>query len=68
MKENESSTMYSLAIITLLVFFGILFMALKIFSVISWSWWWVTMPFWCLPAGLSIAMVVGLIIVLNKKD
>lgn len=25
---------------------GVLFIALKLCGVISWSWWWVTAPFW----------------------
>jgi len=25
---------------------GIVFVILKLTGVISWSWWWVTLPFW----------------------
>ncbi len=38
----------------------LLFLGLKLFGVIDWSWWWVTSPLWI---GLAIAlavMVVGL--------
>lgn len=34
---------------------GVLFVGLKLGAVISWSWWWVTVPFW---GGFA---VVGLI-------
>jgi len=25
---------------------GVVFVTLKLCGVISWSWWWVTLPFW----------------------
>ena len=25
---------------------GVVFLVLKLVGVISWSWWWVTAPFW----------------------
>jgi hypothetical protein len=37
---------------------GIAFVVLKLTNVITWSWWWVTAPFWAVPAVcLSIAAV-----------
>lgn len=36
---------------------GIVFIALKLLGYISWSWWWVTAPFWT-----PIAFAVGLLI------
>jgi len=46
-------------------FFGlltILFIALKLFGVIGWSWWWVLAPLW-LPVALFLGIaVVGFII------
>ena len=33
---------------------GIAFVVLKLCKVITWSWWWVTAPFW-LPASAFIA-------------
>jgi hypothetical protein len=29
---------------------GITFVVLKLCHVIDWSWWWVTLPFWAVPA------------------
>ena len=29
---------------------GVAFVVLKLTGVIGWSWWWVTAPFWGLPA------------------
>lgn len=34
---------------------GILFIGLKLFGVIKWSWLWVTAPFW---GGIAIAILV----------
>ena len=31
---------------------GVVFVTLKLCGVIDWSWWWVTAPFWALPAFL----------------
>lgn len=36
---------------------GVLFITLKLCGVISWSWWWVTCPFWAIPTAL-LAFVV----------
>lgn len=40
---------------------GVLFVALKLLGVISWSWWWVTAPFWG-PLALALAVGVGVLI------
>lgn len=37
---------------------GVLFIALKLTHVISWSWWWVLAPFW---APVVIVLAVGLV-------
>ena len=36
----------------------LLFVALKLTGAISWSWWWVTVPIWGLPAFLLAAFAV----------
>lgn len=45
---------------------GILFVALKLLGYISWSWWWVTAPFW---GGfvllLAFLMVIAIVSVRN---
>ena len=38
-----------------LSFLGIAFVVLKLLHVISWSWFWVTMPFW-----ISFAIIFGI--------
>ncbi len=40
---------------------GITFIVLKLTGVITWSWWWVTAPFW---GGLALALIliVGILI------
>jgi len=37
-------------------FLGVIFVMLKLLGVITWSWWWVTLPFWG-----GIALVLGLL-------
>jgi hypothetical protein len=42
-------------------FFGVLFLiflTLKLCSVITWSWWWVTAPLW---GGLALVLGIGVI-------
>jgi phosphoglycerol transferase MdoB-like AlkP superfamily enzyme len=36
---------------------GIAFVVLKLCHVIDWSWWWVTCPFWAVPAFVVTAWV-----------
>lgn len=39
---------------------GIVFITLKLTGYISWSWWWVTLPFWgWIPATL-VFLIIGL--------
>lgn len=33
----------------------IVFLVLKLTSVISWSWWWITAPIW-MPIGITLAI------------
>ena len=39
---------------------GIVFVTLKLCGVISWSWWWVTSPFW----GVIPLALIGIILAL----
>jgi hypothetical protein len=40
---------------------GVVFVTLKLFGVINWSWWLVTLPFW---GGLAILLFIFMIFVL----
>lgn len=44
---------------------GVAFVVLKLTGVISWSWWWVTIPFWgvfgIVGAALLIVVIWGLL-------
>ena len=44
----------------------ILFIALKLTGVITWSWWWVLSPIW-ITSGLVLLIMVALLIVFVKK-
>lgn len=42
---------------------GVAFVVLKLCNVISWSWWWVTAPFWIIPAFVISISVVGVVVI-----
>ena len=46
----------------LIIMTGVVLMALKLGRVISWSWWWVTIPFWGPFALLLLAAVILIIL------
>lgn len=35
---------------------GVVFVTLKLVGVVSWSWWWVTAPFWA-PVAIALFIV-----------
>ena len=43
---------------------GLTFIVLKLCGVISWSWWWVTAPFWG-PIALVLAVVILVAVVIG---
>ncbi len=43
--------------ISILGLLGIAFVVLKLMGYITWSWWWVTAPFW---GGFAVAATIGL--------
>ena len=46
----------------LIIMTGVVLRALKLGNVISWSWWWVTIPFWGPFALLLLAAVILIIL------
>lgn len=63
MSNRSGSVIVTFPVLGLL---GILFVALKLTGAITWSWWWVTCPFWfpsavILVIGLLATVVLGLI-------
>lgn len=52
---SNSSNSSGIGVLGLL---GVVFVTLKLTSVIDWSWWYVTLPFWGGVALLSIALVL----------
>lgn len=42
---------------------GVAFVVLKLCEVITWSWWWVTAPFW---GPLAVVLVFAILILLAK--
>jgi len=49
--STQSNTSSGIGILGLL---GVAFVVLKIIGKITWSWWWVTSPFWG-PVALALA-------------
>lgn len=46
----------------------LVFLVLKLTSVIDWSWWWVTAPLWLgLVASFLLAFIIDIIEAIRKK-
>ena len=45
-KDSTSSSSSGIGVVGLL---GVAFIVLKLLGKITWSWWWVTAPFWIMP-------------------
>lgn len=62
--SNSSSTQSGgIGILGLL---GVLFVGLKLAGIITWSWWYVTLPFWgglALFLGILVVVFIGALIV-----
>ena len=64
MKENKSATSSGIGFTGALT---ILFIALKLLGVISWSWLWVLSPVWIsLALFLLVLAITGIIILVNN--
>lgn len=55
MSESSSSSSSGIGVLGLL---GCAFVVLKLCGVITWSWWWVTAPFW---GGAALGLLVFLV-------
>lgn len=58
MSDSKTNTSGGIGVLGLL---GVAFVVLKLTGFITWSWWWVTAPFW---GGLALLAVVMLLVVL----
>jgi hypothetical protein len=56
MSNNSNSSSSGTDVVSLI---GVAFVTLKLCKVITWSWWWVTIPFW---GGLVILILFNLIL------
>jgi phosphoglycerol transferase MdoB-like AlkP superfamily enzyme len=56
MSSKTSSSSSGIGVLGLL---GVSFVVLKLCGIITWSWWWVTAPFW---GGFALALVVFVVI------
>lgn len=60
MSKNSNSSSSGIGVLGLL---GVTFVILKLCKVITWSWWWVTLPFW---GGLALVLIILLVILIFK--
>ena len=70
MKSKENSKIMVWFSGAMLVgFTTVLFIALKLFGIISWSWWWVLCPVWIpwalLFALTGVGIILGLILIMS---
>lgn len=56
MSEKSAASSGGIGVIGLL---GIVFVTLKLCGVITWSWWWVTAPFW---GGVAFVIAIFVIV------
>lgn len=56
---------------------GVAFVVLKLMGIITWSWWWVTAPFWgglaigltlVIGGGLLVGVVAGVIAIVDSRS
>lgn len=50
-----------------LYFTGLLFVGLKLTGYISWSWWWVTAPFWA-PVVIALPLLILLFATYQRSE
>ena len=62
--ERSTKVMIGCQNISFFSLLGLTFIVLKLCGVISWSWWWVTAPFWG-PIALVLAIVILVAIVVG---
>lgn len=64
MSDLKVKTSGGISTISLL---GVVFVVLKLTGYITWSWWWVTLPFWGGIAFVGLLMLFYLVLVLLFK-
>ena len=47
---------------------GLLFIGLKLTGAINWSWWWVLVPFWGMPALMVVVFLIYVFACIATKD
>lgn len=62
--QNKNSTNGGIGFVGLLT---ILFIALKLLKIISWSWWWVLSPIWITTAFVLVIVIPFVIWISSKK-
>lgn len=46
---------------------GVLFVGLKLTNIITWSWWWVTIPFWGGFALIALVLIIAIIFAISYE-
>jgi hypothetical protein len=56
---SKSNSVQSSGGIGILGLLGVLFVGLKLAGIITWSWWYVTLPFW---GGIALVLSILLVV------
>ena len=58
MSNSKTASSGGIGVVGLL---GVVFVVLKLLGKITWSWWWVTLPFW---GGIALLLAVAALMLL----
>lgn len=65
--SNAEKTVINVGNLSFLSALGIAFIVLKLTHVINWSWWFVLMPLYIMPAiAIAILLVLAIIVILTR--
>ena len=65
--SNTAKTAISTGNLSFCSALGIAFIVLKLTHVINWSWWFVLMPLYIMPAiAIALLLVLAIIVILDK--
>lgn len=62
--DTKQNITYTINLAPGLTTIFIVFLLLKVFSYITWSWWWVTSPMWFMPAFVVACMLFAAVVML----
>ncbi|QDK80065.1 hypothetical protein EXU85_16195 [Spirosoma sp. KCTC 42546] len=61
---REQQTQSNVAFLSILAVIFFCLTLLKQSQAIDWSWWWISLPLWIIPAGALLLVIVTLVVTL----